>query len=54
MWRTERDKGKATLVVLSLRTLEKQELMGVSEEGAALLGFIAPGDVHDVRVSPAD
>jgi winged helix DNA-binding protein len=56
MWRTERDKGKqkATLEVLSLRPLAKGELTELSQEGAALLEFLAPGDVHDIRVSPAD
>jgi hypothetical protein len=54
MWRTERNKGKATLTVLSLRALGKEELTDLSEEGAALLEFLAPGDAHDIRVSPAD
>jgi hypothetical protein len=54
MWRTEREKAKATLEVLSLRPTTKGELTELSAEGAALLEFLAPGDVHDIRVSPAD
>jgi winged helix DNA-binding protein len=54
MWRPEREKGKVALQVLSLRPLTKGELTDLLEEGAALLGFLAPGDVHDIRVSPAD
>jgi winged helix DNA-binding protein len=54
MWRSEREKGKVALEVLSLRPLTKGELTELSDEGVGLLEFLAPGDVHDIRVSLAD
>ena len=53
-WRTERSPGAATLVIEPFAPLPARDADGVVEEGARLLGFIAPGADHDVRLHPAD
>lgn len=50
LWVLTRRKGTATLVVTALRPLSRRERDEVVAEGAALLGFAAPGLDPDVRV----
>src|SRR5690606_34635411 len=50
LWVLTRRKGTATLVVTALRPLSRRERDEVVAEGAALLGFTAPGLDPDIRV----
>ena len=50
LWVLTRRKGTATLVVTVLRPLSRRDRDEVVAEGAALLGFTAPGLDPDIRV----
>jgi hypothetical protein len=52
MWSVVRRSGSATLVVEPFHQLSKQDTAAVTEEGARLLAFAAPGDRPDIRVQP--
>lgn len=51
MWSLERGKGTATLVVEPFAKLSRSDRTAVSDEGARLLAFAAPGEAHDVRLA---
>jgi hypothetical protein len=49
-WRLDRDGDRVTLVITSLRPLSPADEPAVVEEGTRLLGLVAAGSTHDVRV----
>jgi hypothetical protein len=49
-WRVDHDRDTATLDVRSFRSLASHQLAEIEAEGAALLGFLHPGQRPDVRV----
>jgi hypothetical protein len=51
-WRLDRDGDRVTLVITSLRPLSRADEPAVMEEGTRLLGLVATGSTHDVRVEP--
>jgi hypothetical protein len=54
MWRINRQRGKATLVIEASRPWAKPDQKAVAEEGARLLAFVtADADDHDVEIVPA-
>ena len=53
-WRIERSRGSAALVITPFRRLPRGEREPLLEEARGLLGFIAPGADHDVRIAPPE
>jgi hypothetical protein len=51
-WRVERTKDAAALVVTPFRRLPRAERAPLLEEARLLLGVVAPGADHDVRILP--
>ena len=52
-WKIERHRGTATLTIRPFTKLSSEEADALTEEGARLLAFAAPGDAHDIRFTPA-
>jgi hypothetical protein len=51
-WKVEREGGHATLLIKPIRSLTAAELTALSDEGAALLRFVAAeASEHDVRIA---
>jgi hypothetical protein len=53
-WRVKRTKDAAALVVTPFRRLPRAERAPLLEEARLLLGFVAPGADHDVRIAPPE
>jgi Winged helix DNA-binding domain len=51
-WRVERSKDAAALVITPFRRLPRAERAPLLAEARLLLGFVAPGADHDVRIAP--
>jgi winged helix DNA-binding protein len=51
-WAARRDGDATVLTVRPSLPLSSAQLADVEEEGARLLGFLAPGREHDVRIGP--
>jgi hypothetical protein len=49
LWAITRKDGSAVLTVTPFRALTAPEEAAIAEEGARLLAFTSPGQVHDVR-----
>jgi len=52
LWEITRKDGSAVLTVTPFRALTPPEEADLAEEGARLLAFTSPGQVHDVRFAP--
>jgi hypothetical protein len=51
LWAIKRERGKATLELRPLERLSSGDVTALSEEGVALLAFVAPdGSDHDIRI----
>jgi hypothetical protein len=54
MWRVERSKDAAVLIVTPFRRIPRAERRPLLEEAQRLLAFVAPGAGHDVRIAPPE
>ncbi len=52
LWKITRNDGSAVLTVTPFRALSASEEADITEEGARLLAFTSPRQVHDVRFAP--
>jgi hypothetical protein len=48
-WRVDRDRDRATLVVMPARPISAGDRHAVADEAARLLAFLLPGAMHEVR-----
>jgi Winged helix DNA-binding domain len=53
-WKTERTRGRESLVIEPLEPFSKEDIAALTAEGARLLTFIATGLDHDVRFAPSE
>jgi hypothetical protein len=51
-WKVARQRRDATMRIQLLRPLSKRDSEAIGEEGARLLGFLAPDATHDIHVLP--
>jgi hypothetical protein len=53
-WKIDRSRAAATLLIESFVPLSEPDRIAVTEEGAYLLAFAAPGAAHDIQFIPGE